>query len=218
MRAACAAAGDGVIRGYISGSSWIHRIPAGVKLAALALITWALFWTERAVTTGPALCMALALYLSVGRSAWGRLRSLAFLLPVFAFIALLQVIFSGPEPSFVAVSRLMTAYLLADLVTATTPMMSMIDAFLWALRPLKFLGVQTQSIALAFALVLRFVPFLMSDWERRREAWRARGGRGAGWALVPAWIADVVRLSDRIAEALDARGAHNDSRSKHAKP
>ncbi len=97
-------------------------------------------------------------------------------------------------------------------------MLSMIDAFLGVLRPLEKTGLRLLPISLALTLVLRFVPAQLNDWNRRYEAWRARGAHKNSWTLIPLWMADILKYSDRVAEALDARGFDSRNNSDHAKP
>jgi biotin transport system permease protein len=71
------------------------------------------------------------------------------------------------------------------------------------LRPL---GVNPRKMALAVALVLRFVPVLLTRWRAREEAWKARTRRRVPVRLVAVFLADILQLADRVAESLDARG------------
>ena len=61
-------------------------------------------------------------------------------------------------------------------------------------------------MALAVALVLRFVPVLLMRWRAREEAWKARTHRRVPLRLVAAFVADILQFADGVAEALDARG------------
>ena len=62
------------------------------------------------------------------------------------------------------------------------------------------------ACALAVALVMRFVPVLLTRWRAREEAWKARTRRRVPLTLVAAFLADILQLADHVAEALDARG------------
>jgi biotin transport system permease protein len=85
------------------------------------------------------------------------------------------------------------------------------------MRPLRLAGINPRAPALAIALVIRFVPVLLASWQEREEAWRARTGRRASIRLIPAFVAETLRMADQIAEALDARGFDVLSRSRRAK-
>lgn len=190
----------------LSKRTWLHQVPAGLKLLFMAGATVVFFWIKEPLILLASLVLVLLVYLALGREAVLRLRLFRFMLPVLVIVGAFQFFASGPADALASVSRLALMVLLADLVSMTTPMMAMMDAFLPVLRPLRYAGLDPSQLALAFALVIRFVPVLLDDWLRRREAWRARGGSHGSWRLVAPWIAGLLRIADRIAEALDARG------------
>lgn len=190
----------------LSKRTWLHKLPAGFKLIFIAAATVVFFWIKDPLVLLSSLALALLIYFALGREAVLRLKLFRFMLPVLVIVGIFQFLASGPAEALASVSRLALMVLLADLVSMTTPMMAMMDAFLPVLRPLRHAGLDPSQLALAFALVIRFVPVLLDDWLRRREAWRARGGSRGSWRLVAPWIAGLLRIADRIAEALDARG------------
>lgn len=190
----------------LSKQTWLHHLPAGFKLLFIAGATVVFFWIKDPSVLLASLALVLLVYFALGREAVLRLKLFRFMLPILIIVGLFQFFASGPADALATVSRLALMVLLADLVSMTTPMMAMMDAFLPVLRPLRHVGLDPSQLALAFALVIRFVPVLLDDWLRRREAWRARGGSRGSWRLVAPWIAGLLRIADHIAEALDARG------------
>ena len=96
--------------------------------------------------------------------------------------------------------------LLADLVSMTTTMTALMDVLAPFFNLLRPLGVNPRKMALAVALVLRFVPVLLTRWRAREEAWKARTHRRVPVRLVAVFLADILQLADRVAESLDARG------------
>ncbi len=196
-----------MMSGYLSTRTWLHRLPAGAKLTALAVLTAGFVMVERPAWLVLALVVTLGVYATLGRQALARLWSIRALLPIFAIVGALQFAASGAEQAITTVARMALMILLADLVAMTTPMLAMMDALMPLLAPLRRFGVDGQRIALAFALVIRFVPVLLEDWRKRDEAWRARtGARRASFRLLAPWVAGLPRLADRVAESLDARG------------
>jgi biotin transport system permease protein len=206
-----------LIGGYIPGVSWLHRLPAGWKIGFLALLTTITFNLQDLLVCTVAFLLVCAAYFSIGASPWSRLRSFGALWSIFAFMAFFQFISSGPEHALLTLVRMLTILLCADLVTGTTSMLSMIDVFLDVLRPLQKIGLRLLPFSLALTLVLRFVPVQLNDWSRRHEAWRARGAQRSSWILIPIWMADLLKYSDRVAEALDARGFNSQDKTGHAK-
>ncbi|WP_029005103.1 energy-coupling factor transporter transmembrane component T [Azorhizobium doebereinerae] len=196
---------------YLPGHSPLHRLPAGAKLLALAGLSLLLLPADSALLLAGALLAVLLAYAALGRRALARLALLRPLGPVLLLMVLLQA-WAGDwsraavGAGFAVALRILLMVLLADLVTLSTPMQDMMDALERVLRPFERFGVAPRKLALAVALVVRFVPVLLSAWRAREEAWRARSTRRPALALVPGFLAQTLRLADHVADALDARG------------
>ena len=184
-----------------------HRWPAGPKLAALCLATVALFalgdWrAQGAVLAGVALVYALpgAAFLRAGAA---RIRPLwPFLLIVLAWSA-----WDGhPDQGAAIALRLVNAVALANLVTMTTRLTDITAAIARALAPLRRLGLPTRAFEMAVALVIRMVPVLGEKAAALSDAWRARSPRRPGWRIVVPLMLIAYDDSDRVAEAIRARG------------
>lgn len=186
--------------------TWLHRVPAGVKLAALAVLSLALVPVDDWRILAAVLLAIGAVYAGFGRYGMTRLRLLRPLLPLLAVIGAVQAWSGGWDAGVAIVMRLLAMLLLADLVSMTTTMGALMEVLTPALRLLRPLGLKPRKMALAVALVLRFVPVLMARWRAREEAWKARSSRRVPARLVAAFLADSLQLADRVAEALDARG------------
>lgn len=185
--------------------TWLHRVPAGAKLAALAVVTVGLFSLEGLVGPSLALVAVGALYLSCWLLRYGLRR----LVPLWPFLLVLAVWhgWTGTlaEGGTVAL-RLITAVAAANLVTMTTRLTDMVTVLERLAGPFRHLGLPPRTLALALALVIRFIPVLSDRIGTLRLAWMARSARRAGWVLlVPATLA-ALDDADRVAEALRARG------------
>ena len=190
----------------LGSRTWLHRVPAGWKLLALAACSVFFFQVTAWWGLAAGLAVVLGLYASLGRAAVKRLALLAPLAPLLVGIALLQYLAADAATAASVVLRLLLLVLAADLVSMTTPMLAMMDAIAPLLRPLARLGLDARRLGLAVALVVRFVPTLFEDWRRREEAWRARTGRRPSIRLLVPWVHDLIRLADHVGDALDARG------------
>ena len=94
----------------------------------------------------------------------------------------------------------------ATIVTATTPMDALLDAFVRYARPLRRLGANPDRIGLAMALMVRAVPALLDLARETREAAKARGlERNPRALLIPLTLRTVARART-TGEALSARG------------
>ena len=192
---------------YVAGASFLHRLPAGLKLAALALAGVGLFllsdWRVlAAVLAGAALLVWRS---GVGAAAWWRqTRGLALIvLAVGLFTGLMQ----GWPHAAVVVLRVAALIGLAMAVTLTTPVPALIDACERALRPAERLGLlNAAQVALALALALRFIPEIWRNYQEIREAQAARGLGAHPLALVVPLVVRTLKRAEEVAQAIDARG------------
>jgi biotin transport system permease protein len=175
--------------------SWLHKISAGIKLLALALLSIAVMVTSHIA------------YLAIGFTG--------VCIIYVAIIFLGQFWISGIDAALASTIRLTLMILLADLVTMSTPMQAMMDVFSRLLTPARLAGFNTDRISFCIALMIRFVPLLLELWRQQSEAWRARTGKRAGWRLIAPFLANVMRMADRMAESLDARGFGMAASARH---
>ncbi len=195
-----------MIGSYLYPPTWLHRVPAIVKLLLLLVSASFFLAVARWDLIVIAIVVALAAFASLGRRAIARLRNFSPLLPLLLFIYIAQWYVAGREAAAVSIGQLLLMVLLADLVTMTTTMQAMLEVLEPLFAPLARFGLSSRKIALAVALVVRFVPVLFELWARRSEAWRARTSRRPPLKLIGLFVADTLRMADNVAEALDARG------------
>ncbi len=174
-----------MISGYLPGRSPLHRLPAGWKLAGLAGLSVLLLPAQSPLLLGAGLAAVLCAYAALGRPASRGSACCGPLLPILALMLVLQLWAQDWSPAglvsgLVIVMRILLMVMLADLVTLSTPLQDMMDVLEWLASPLRRLGLEPRRLALAVALVLRFVPVLLASWQARTEAWRARSPRRPG--------------------------------------
>jgi len=192
---------------YHAPPIWLHALPAGVKLLALSAATWTLFASQSLWLFAAAFGFAGINYALLGKAGLRRLTLLRPLIPLLAIIMVFQYFAADAHSALISAVRLLAMILLADLVTLSTPLQAMIDVLNRLLRPLSFLGIRHDTVSLAIALVIRFVPLVLESWRRCEDAWRARTGTSPGLRLVRPFLADVMRMSSQFEQALDARRA-----------
>ncbi|WP_106754562.1 energy-coupling factor transporter transmembrane component T family protein [Pannonibacter carbonis] len=191
---------------YIPGSSFLHRMPAGIKLILLAFLSAVLMPVTEPLVLAGALGLALGLYALLGKEGIRQVQLVRPLLPILVILLLLHAVTGFVMEGVSVVLRLLTMVLLANLVTLTTRMDDMMAAVAPMFRPLALVGISPRRPALAVTLVLRFVPVLLAVYGALSEAWRARTGRPASWRLIAPLALQALKLSDHVAEALIARG------------
>lgn len=185
----------------------LHRLPAGAKLAALCLLTLLLFRLNGVVPLA-ACAVAVAALHGLGGMALLR-RGAAAIRPLWPF-AVVLVVWHGVTGDLagggVILLRLVTAVAAANLVTMTTRLDAMITVVERLAAPLARFGLPPRRLALAIALVIRFIPVLSDRLAQIRDAWRARSPRGPGWRILLPTTLAALDDADHVAEALRARG------------
>lgn len=185
--------------------TWAHGLPAGGKLAALALVTALLFALRDPAYLTLAALGAAGLIASGGRGfARASLRPLWMLWPFVAIVAAWHLWLSDPAGVGIIV-RMITAVALANFVTMTTRLTDMIAVIEWLLRPFARL-IPPARIALAIALTIRFIPVMLLRAGDLAQAWRARSPARPRWRILPALTLAALDDAARVAEALRARG------------
>lgn len=191
---------------YIHRKSPVHGLPAGLKLAVSLIAGAMLFLVGEIWLLALILALVCSLYLLAELPARTILKTLRPVLIISVIIFGAQLFLAGPEEAVRVVLRLMTLILLTSLVTLTTRFSDMLTTLTALSRPLAMLGVDPPKFALAAALVIRFIPTLLSDLAEIRQARLARGAsalRSFGPGPV---IIKILRMTDALAAAIAARG------------
>lgn len=188
------------------GTSPLHRLGAGPKLACLAALGVALLvrphWTVASGALLLVLGLALVARLRWRESARGLVPLAGFLLALAAF----QTWQQGWQTAVQLSASLFALVLAGTLLTATTPADRLVDLLVRGTRPFARLGLDPEAFALAVSLMLRSIPALGEVFAESRDAARARGvEREPRAILVPTAVRTVAR-AHAVGEALAARG------------
>lgn len=191
---------------YRPGSSLLHRARPGVKLLGLFLLGLAVVL----VPGWPAALAALGLGITLAIVAGLRGRELFAVTRGFAIVAVLLFAFQlwqhGWERGVEVVADLLALILAASAVTASTATADMLDTVVWALRPVRPLGVSPERVALAFSLAFRAIPLAIEVAHETRAAARARGLERKLRAYATPLVLRMVAHARNTGEALHARG------------
>jgi biotin transport system permease protein len=197
---------------YVPRASVVHRLPAGTKLLALAVLAVLLFARPTLPVVGAALLATLAVGLVVARLPVAVLAGQAWavrwwLVALFVVHALTTDVPTGTH----TVLRLLTLVLAAAVVTATTRVTEMVAVVERLCAPLRLVGVRPERVGLVVTMALRFIPVLLERADRIRAAQAARGGSPRGVRALRTTVApllvQVLQMAHDVSEALDARGA-----------
>ncbi len=185
----------------------LHRVPAGAKLIALAVMsiaTLSLVKSWEQVVIAATVLVALWLVSRVGLAELAR--QFWILRWMIVFLAGTQLLFVAPLVALVTTSRVVVIVLMASLLTLTTPVSELLDAFHAALRPLRVIGVDADRVALLLALTITTVPVIARLAAGIREA---RTARGAGTSVIGYGVPLLIlslQHADELGDAIDARG------------
>lgn len=184
---------------------WAHRLPAGLKLAALCAITMVLFALPTPALTLAAAAMAAIIASGGARFARQSAATLRPLIPFMVIVALWHLWLHDPSGIKILLTMI-TAVAAANFVTMTTRLSDMIQVVETLTKPLTRIGLSPRSLALAIALTIRFIPTLTVRTTQIAEAWRARSTRRPGWRILLPITLATFDDAERVAEALRARG------------
>ncbi|MCC6001454.1 MAG: energy-coupling factor transporter transmembrane protein EcfT [Pararhodobacter sp.] len=187
--------------------SWLHAVPAGAKMAAVALAVVLVVPVTDPAVIGAMVLGVAALYGSAGAMALrAGLRLLRPLVLMLAIIMAWHLLMGEARLGLVICLRILGLVALANLVTLTTRLDDMMAVLEWLMAPLTRLGLPTGRLALAVALAIRTIPALSLKADALREAWRARATRRPGPQLAFPLVLLALDDATHVAEALRARG------------
>ena len=190
---------------YSEHRTWLHAVPAGLKLLMLALMGAALFFTDRVDVLLPSMLLCAVMWASLGCATRGATKLLVSLvlagLLVLGFHALMQ----HPMLGVTSALRLLSTALMGVALTLTTRYSDLLDVFERWLSPLAHLGIRVDRLALQLALMLRFIEHFFVLWQRLDDAHRVRTGQPGGVRLLAPLTIQMLRSARRVADTLELR-------------
>ena len=150
------------------GTTFIHRLPAGLKLFIVFFVSIGLFYFASLSLAIVSLIFVWCLFFLAGFSSFKpvfELRKISWLLVALFIIQYFSVNF---ESAALIVIRLSSLLLLATLVTLTTPFSKMMACFEKLFSFMRVFGVNPAKISLGLSLTLRFIV-IFSDISDRKS-------------------------------------------------
>ena len=187
-------------------AGWATRLPVGAKvlaLLALSITTVALRGVPAAV-----ILVAITLTLALVTRVPGRmlLRTLRGIVLFAVAVAALQWWWTGPGRAIESLLDLTTLALLGLLLTATTPVGDMLEAFVRWAGPLRHAGVDPERVGLVISMAIQSIPATITLARETRDAARSRGLAGSPRALLTPFVIRIVARAHETGAALQARG------------
>ena len=198
---------------YKKGSSPLHRINAGVKLAFLLAISLAAFFPNIIVLSALALILIILSFVAgigPGRLLRGSGPLLLVVIAVFVYQGLefspLAFSSSGLLYAFVFCARIAVAFSAASLLFSITTAGEIRKALS---RLETFLHLERLNLGLYISLMLGFLPQFFRIWEDLNLAWKSRAGKNNISRLVKLIPLVIERMMIKAADTAIALEARN---------
>lgn len=192
---------------YHPRDSLVHRAPAGLKLAGFALLALTLFFLPTVWGSVVVLLVLPAVgYALAGLPARLLITDLRRLLMLLVFLVATQLIFLDLITAATNTARVVSIVMLAQVLTRTTEIESIIVTAERLFAPLARFGANPAKIGLAIALVLTSVGELTAVIRQVRQAQRSRGVRLPPWSWVVPTLVLSLKHADDVGDAMTARG------------
>ena len=190
---------------YSDHPTWLHGVPAGVKLAFLALLGAGVFFTyDLAVLVTSAICCVL-IFASLGKSTWRAKPLLIGLVFASVLIGLFHLYMQQPMVGAISVLRLLSTTLMGIALTLTTRYTDLLGVLEWLLAPLHRFGVAPERLSLQVALMLRFTEHFFVVWRRLDDAHRLRTGKAGSFKILAPLTIHMLVAARRVADTLHLR-------------
>jgi biotin transport system permease protein len=189
-----------------SRAAWATRLPVGAKLLsllALSITTVALRGVRSSLIL---LALAVVLVVATRVEHTTLVRTLRGVIVFALAVALLQWWWSGAGRAVESLLDLTTLALLGLLLTASTPVGDMLEAFVRWAGPLRRVGVDPERVGLTVSMAVQAIPATITLARETRDAARSRGLGRDPRALLTPFVIRVVARAHEMGDALQARG------------
>jgi biotin transport system permease protein len=190
---------------YSDQHTWLHSVPAGVKLAFLALLGTGVFLTSSLFGLMASASGCVVIFASLGRATLRAKPLLVGLLVASVLIGVFHMYMQQPMVGVVSVLRLLSTTLMGMALTLTTRYTDLLRVFEWLLAPLRHVGIQPERLSLQVALMLRFTEHFFVVWRRLDDAHRLRTGKAGGFKILAPLTIQMLVAARRVADTLHLR-------------
>ncbi len=190
---------------YSDQPTWLHGVPAGVKLAFLAMLGAGVFLTNQISLLLISASACVLIYASLGKATF-RAKSLVIgVLMASALISGFHLYMQQPMVGAVSVLRLLSTTLMGIALTLTTRHTDLLTVLEWLLFPLRYLGLHPERLSLQVALMLRFTEHFFIVWRRLDDAHRLRTGQAGRFKILAPLTIQMLIAARRVADTLHMR-------------
>ena len=190
---------------YSEHLTWLHRIPAAIKLLFFAVLGTAQFLLQgHTVLIISAVACGL-MFASLGRATLSTRKLVTSVLLAGLLIMGFHTYMEQPLVGMVSALRLFSAALLGIALTLTTRTRDLLDVFERLLSPLQRVGIRTERLSLQLAMMLRFTEHFFVVWKRLDDAHRIRTGKAGGMRILAPLTIKMLTSAQKAADTLEIR-------------
>lgn len=182
---------DVTIGQYLPGDSPVHKLDPRAKIVASILLMVSVFLCKNYISLG--ICIAVALGVCTASKIKPRVifKGLKPIIVIVVFTAVINLFYGSGEPlvelGFLKITeqginnavfmgiRIIVLVIFGLILTYTTTPTSLTDAIESLLKPLTYLHIDVQSLAMTMTIALRFIPTLVEEVDKIMSAQKSRG-------------------------------------------
>ena len=197
---------------HVDGSSLVHRMPTGAKLAAMLVTVTLISLTPN----GPLLAawgiVVIVAYALAGLLRSQLLRQIHLMRWVIAITVAGQLLFVGEAAAVLNTLRIVILILVAALVSLTTRVSEMLETVERLVGRFRRFGADPEAVGTVLMVAITSIPVIASHAGRVREAYQARRAGTNIVAMTSTMLVLAIKHADELGDALVARGGHSGSR------
>jgi biotin transport system permease protein len=197
---------------HVDGSSVVHRMPAGPKLATMLVVVTLISLTPN----GPLLAgwgiLVVVAYAVAGLFRTQFFRQVHLMRWVILVTVAGQLLFVGEAAALFNTVRIVILILVAALVSLTTRVSAMLETVERLVGRFRRFGADPEAVGTVLMVAITSIPVIASHAGRVREAYRARRAGSNIAAMTSTMLVLAVKHADELGDALVARGGHSGSR------
>lgn len=182
---------DVTIGQYLPGNSPIHKLDPRAKIVISLLLMISIFLCRNYISLG--ICIALAFCICFASKIKPKviLKGIKPIIVIVIFTTVINLFYGTGEPlvklGFLKITeqgihnaifmglRIIVLVVFGLMLTYTTTPTSLTDAIESLLKPLTYLKVDVQSLAMTMTIALRFIPTLVEEVDKIMSAQKSRG-------------------------------------------
>nr|ADI17488.1 hypothetical protein [uncultured beta proteobacterium HF0130_04F21] len=156
-----------MISSHLKNTTWLHKIPAGVKLFFLSIITFASSLISEVQIILILLSLLVFVISTLGYQALLKLKNIVMTFGFFVFVlGFFQFFIVGFEKALVTSLKMFFIIIFADVVNITTSFTSLRRVVYKVLSLFKVFGLNRKRVSLTMTLSLRMIQLYVSLWKK----------------------------------------------------